>query len=165
MSSFGGQGRWSDDYAKAAEQAQAEDKLILLDFTGSDWCEYCMKMKHDTLDTSRFRSYAGKNLVLREVDFPHSKPQSEKIKAQNEGLRSKYGISGFPTFILVDKDGKELGRQTGYLAGGPATFIAALGKFYKPAPATATADSTDDFDSFFKKPAGSSAQAGGKKTL
>lgn len=143
---------WTDDYTKAAEQAKAENKAILLDFTGSDWCGWCMKMKKETLDTPQFTDYAQKNLVLVTVDFPHKTPQTPAVKQQNGQLDAKYRADGFPTYILIDKFGRELWRQTGYLPGGPTAFIAAMSKSYKPAPTTASSGGgTDDFDAFFHK--------------
>lgn len=140
------------DYAKAVEQAGKENKVILLDFTGSDWCGWCMKMKQETLDTPAFKHYAKKNLVLVEVDFPHNKPQTDAVKKQNQELARKFKISGYPAFVLLNKEGKELGRQGGYLEGGASAFMAKLNTFYTPAPATAaTASGGSNFDTLFKK--------------
>jgi protein disulfide-isomerase len=144
---------WLTDYEKAVAQAKAEDKPILLDFTGSDWCGWCVKMKSDTLDTPKFKQYAKQNLVLMEVDFPHDKHQTDKVKEQNKKLAQQYDVHGYPCFVLVDKDGKELGRQGGYLAGGPKAFIEKLNTFYKPAAASKPTTGGGDFDKFFKKPA------------
>ena len=148
---FSQQGNWTTDYAKAVTQAKTDNKPILLDFTGSDWCGWCIKMKKESLDTPQFAAYAQKNLVLVTVDFPHNTPLPPQIKQQNDKLNAQYQASGFPTFILVDGSGHELGRQVGYLAGGAPAFIAKLNTFYTP-PKTATA-SADSFDAFFKKPA------------
>ena len=148
---------WTTNYAKAVEQAQTENKAILLDFTGSDWCGWCMKMKRETLDTPMFKEYAENNLVLVEVDFPHNKPQSDEVRAQNQQLSQKYQVNGFPAFIIVSKTGRMLGRQDGYLEGGPTAFLAELKKFYRGAPSTASASPADDFDAFFKKPGQSPA--------
>jgi protein disulfide-isomerase len=148
--------KWYTDYAKAVEQAKADNKPILLDFTGSDWCQWCIKMKKETLDAPAFKQYAAQNLVLMEVDFPDSKPQTAAVKAQNAELKKKYKANGFPTFVLVDANGSVLGTQVGYLEGGPAKFIEMLNKFHKPNPAAASSTSgagSDDFDKFFKKPA------------
>ena len=123
---------WLDNYEKALAQAKAENKAVLLDFTGSDWCGWCIKMVKETLSQKEFTDYAAKNLVLVEVDFPNKKEQSEEIKKQNAELQKKFDAKGFPTFVLVDKDGKELGKQVGYLAGGPSAFIAKLDG-WKPA--------------------------------
>ena len=148
-SAFCQQGSWTTDYAKALAQAKTDNKAVLLDFTGSDWCGWCMKMKKESLDTPQFTSYAQKNLVLVTVDFPHSVPLPPDVKQQNEKLGAKYQANGFPTFVLVDKTGRELGRQSGYLAGGPTAFLAKLNTFYTPAPKPAS--TANDFDSFFKK--------------
>ena len=120
---------WLDNYEKALAQAKAENKAVLLDFTGSDWCGWCIKMVKETLSQKEFADYAAKNLVLVEVDFPNKKQLSEETKKQNAELQTKFGAKGFPTFVLVDKDGKELGKQVGYVAGGPSAFIAKLDGF------------------------------------
>lgn len=120
---------WLDNYEKALAQAKAENKAVLLDFTGSDWCGWCIKMVKETLSQKEFTDYAAKNLVLVEVDFPNKKELSKETKKQNAELQTKFAAKGFPTFVLVDKDGKELGKQVGYLAGGPSAFIAKLDSF------------------------------------
>jgi thioredoxin-related protein len=141
---------WLTNYSKAVEQAKTDDKAILLDFTGSDWCHWCMQMKKETLDTGAFKDYAAKNLVLMEVDFPQNKPQSESVKKQNEELSKKFGADGFPTFVVVSKDGKVLWRQVGYLEGGPQAFIGEIKKVYKGSSGAGSSGGTDDFDAFFK---------------
>ena len=122
-------------YATAVEMAKAQSKPILLNFTGSDWCGWCIKMKKEALDTPAFNQYAIHNLILVEVDFPQNKPQTEAVKKQNKQLQEAYHIEGFPSFVLVDKDGKMLGMQDGYLEGGPDALIAKLNTFNKPATA------------------------------
>jgi len=122
---------WQDNYEKALAQAKTENKNVLLDFTGSDWCGWCIKMVEETLSKPEFTDYAAKNLVLVEVDFPNKKKLSDETKKQNEELKKKFGARGYPTFVLVDKDGKELGKQVGYVEGGPSAFIAKLESFKK----------------------------------
>ena len=124
LSAFSQEANWTTDYGKAVGQARRENKPILLDFTGSDWCEWCIKMKKETLDTQTFKDYADKNLVLMEVDFPMNKPQPDAVKAQNQDLSQKYQVEGFPTFLLVSKTGKLLWQHEGYLPGGAAAFVA-----------------------------------------
>ncbi|MGH8022509.1 MAG: thioredoxin family protein [Limisphaerales bacterium] len=114
---------WLTDLPKAEAQAKSENKLVLMDFTGSDWCPWCMKMDKETLTQSKFADYAGKNLVLVLVDFPARKPQSDELKAANAALAKKYGVNGYPTLIAVKPDGSVLMTQVGYLAGGPQAFI------------------------------------------
>jgi len=122
---------WLDNYEKALAQAKAENKNVLLDFTGSDWCGWCIKMVDESLSKPEFTEYAAKNLVLVEVDFPNKKQLSEETKKQNKELKEKFKAQGYPTFVLVDKDGKELGKQVGYVKGGPSAFIAKLESFKK----------------------------------
>jgi len=121
--------QWLTDKAKALEKAKAENKAVLMDFTGSDWCGWCIKMKKEILDSKEFMTYAAKNLVLLEVDFPNAKEQSAELKTQNEELKKQYGVDGFPTFVLINKDGKQLWKEVGYVEGGPGAFIAKLEGF------------------------------------
>jgi thiol:disulfide interchange protein len=110
-------------------RAQSENKLVLLDFTGSDWCPWCIKFDHDILSTDQFASYANAKLVLLKVDFLRHAPQSDDLKRANAALAKQFGVHGYPTYVLLNTDGKELGRQAGYLKGGPNAFIAKLEMF------------------------------------
>src|SRR3954465_4955013 len=94
--------RWGENYEKALEQAKAENKLVLMDFTGSDWCGWCIKLNKEVFSTPEFAEYAKKNLVLVEVDFPNKKPQSAELKKANEALQEKYKIEGYPTVIVLN---------------------------------------------------------------
>lgn len=116
---------WGEDYEKALAQAKAEKKLVLLDFTGSDWCPWCIKLDKEVFATKEFQEYAKASLVLVEVDFPNSKPQEKKLKEQNDKLQSKFHIEGYPTVVVLNPDGKKIG-QLGYEAGGPKPFTAKL---------------------------------------
>ena len=118
---------WQTDFAKASQQAAQEHKYILLDFTGSDWCPWCIKMDKEVFNQSQFSDFALKNLVLVKLDFPRKAAQTPAEKSQNEGLAKKYGIEGFPTYVLLDPSGKEVRRQVGYLQGGATSFIDWLG--------------------------------------
>jgi protein disulfide-isomerase len=124
-------GEWLTDLPKAQEQAKKDSKLVLLDFTGSDWCGWCIKFKKEVLDTDEFKQYADKNLVLVEIDFPNKKAQSDELKKANKALKEKYGVSGYPTYVILSSEGKEVGRQVGYAAGGPKAFIEKLDGFKK----------------------------------
>jgi protein disulfide-isomerase len=122
---------WQTDLAKAKAQAKKENKLVLLDFTGSDWCGWCIKLHHDTFSKQEFADYAKKNLVLVEVDFPRSKELPSAQKAANDALQSKYGVDGFPTLIVMKPDGTVVWKKEGYLAGGPKAMIDELDKAKK----------------------------------
>jgi thioredoxin-related protein len=120
---------WGTDLPAALNQARSENKLVLMDFTGSDWCPWCIKFDQEVLSTSQFTDYAGSKLILVRVDFPRHAPQSDELKHANHDLASRYGVDGYPTLLLVDASGAELGRQVGYAPGGPDAFIARLDGF------------------------------------
>jgi len=123
-------GEWSTDLPKAQEQAKKDNKLVLMDFTGSDWCGWCIKLKKEVFDTKEFKEYADKNLVLVEVDFPNKKKQSAELKKANQALQEKYKIKGYPTIIVLDAGGKKV-DELGYMRGGPKPFIEKLEKLKK----------------------------------
>ncbi len=101
---------WTTDYAKALAQAKAEKKTVLLDFTGSDWCPWCMKLDKEVFADPKFQDYAKKNLILVTVDFPQAKEQPADIKKQNADLQDKFAIQGYPTVVVLSPDGKKGGR-------------------------------------------------------
>jgi protein disulfide-isomerase len=121
---------WQTDLPKAQAQAKTEKKLVLLDFTGSDWCGWCIKLNKEVFSQNEFIEYAKKNLVLVEVDFPRKKQLSAAQKQANDALAKKYNIQGYPTIIVLNGDGKKVG-ELGYQPGGPKPFIAELDKFKK----------------------------------
>lgn len=108
----------------ARAKAQAENKRILLDFTGSDWCSYCVKLKGAVFETNTFREWADRNVVFVELDFPQQKTLPSALVAENEALANRYGVKGFPTVILTDARGTELMRTTGYGGESAATWTA-----------------------------------------
>jgi protein disulfide-isomerase len=122
---------WLTELPKAEAQAKAENKIVLVDFTGSDWCGWCIKFKKEVLDTAEFQEYAAKNVVLVELDYPLKKVQADDLKKANAALKTQYNVHGFPTLLVLDKDGREIGRQVGYSKGGPQAFIAKLEGFKK----------------------------------
>ncbi len=122
---------WLTDLPKAEAKAKAENKIVLVDFTGSDWCGWCIKFKKEVLDTAEFQEYAAKNVVLVELDYPHKKVQADDLKKANAALKTQFNVHGFPTLLVLDKNGKEIGRQVGYSKGGPQAFITKLEGFKK----------------------------------
>src|SRR5438552_12616557 len=86
------EGEWLTDLPKAQAQAKAEKKLVLMDFTGSDWCPPCKALHKNVLTSPEFEAYAKTNLVLVVVDFPRSKSQSEELKKSNDELKDKFNI-------------------------------------------------------------------------
>lgn len=121
---------WLTDFQRAQEEAKASHKLLLLNFTGSDWCGWCMRLKAEVFSKPEFAEYAKQNLVLVEVDFPRAKALSSEVRKQNAALAEKYGVDGFPTIVVLTGDGKPVGLL-GYMPGGPSAFIAELKKLSK----------------------------------
>jgi thioredoxin-related protein len=118
---------WLTDYDAALKQAKDEGKVVLIDFTGSDWCGWCMKLKAEVFDKSEFATFANANLVLLEVDFPKRKAQSDQQRVSNASLQNKFGVAGYPTIFLVNANGQPVARG-GYVEGGPGAFIGELKK-------------------------------------
>lgn len=125
------EGEWLTDLAKAQAQAKAEKKLVLLDFTGSDWCPPCKNLHSTVLVSPEFTKFAKDNLVLVEVDFPRSKPQSAELKAANRKLSEKFNIEGYPTIIVLDASGKEVFKEVGYGGTSAKDYVAKLAKLKK----------------------------------
>lgn len=122
---------WLTDLPKAQALAKTEKKMVLIDFTGSDWCPPCKSLHKNVLTSPEFSAFAKASLVLVELDFPKSKEQSAELKAANQALAKSYGIKGYPTVIVLDGEGKELFRKVGY-GGTPAKdYVAELEKLKK----------------------------------
>jgi thioredoxin-related protein len=125
MSAFASASQWLTDYRQALQTAKAEGKPVLMDFTGSDWCMWCIRLHHEVFSTPEFSRYADQNLVLLKVDFPQRKPLPSAQTAQNEELAARFGVQSFPTVLLLKPDGSKAGKL-GYQAGGPRPFIASI---------------------------------------
>ena len=121
---------WITSYEEGQQEAKVNNKLVLLDFTGSDWCGWCILLDREVFSKPQFKEYASKNLVLVEVDFPKMKPMSEEIRRQNLSLAQRYQIQGFPTIVVLNGDGQVVGAF-GYMKGGPDAVIAELEKMRK----------------------------------
>ena len=122
--------KWYTDLDEAKAVAVKENKPLLVDFTGSDWCGYCIKLHAEVFDKPEFEAFA-KNYVLVELDFPNKKPQPAEEKAKNKATQAKFAVSGFPTVLLIDaKSGEAYGRQSGYGPGtGPKAYLEKLSAF------------------------------------
>jgi protein disulfide-isomerase len=113
---------WLIKYDEAIAAAKKTGRPILANFTGSDWCGWCIKLKEEVFDTKEFKEWTAKNVVLLELDFPQKKPQDAAIKAKNQQLSEHYGVQGFPTILILNAEGKQLG-ELGYQQGGPKAWI------------------------------------------
>ena len=124
---------WTTDYKAALEQAKKEDKAVLLEFTGSDWCPPCKFMRAEVFSKKDFVDAAKEDFVLVELDFPR---KDRKLAEKNRPLAEKYDISGYPTVVLVDAEGKEFSRVVGAKYRTVEEFLEYL----------KTADSNKDLD-------------------
>lgn len=114
---------WLVDYEKAKAQAAAEKKDLLLDFTGSDWCSWCIRLRKEVFEEEAFKKAAPGQFVLVELDFPQdTSKQPEMVRKQNEALRETFGIEGYPSIVLADASGRPY-AQTGYQKGGAAAYL------------------------------------------
>ena len=101
---------WFTDFGKAQAEARKKNLPMFLLFTGSDWCPWCVKLHKDTLATSKFKSFVKDKVVLVYLDYPRRLKLPEKTVAQNQKLRKEYGIKGYPTIIVTNPEGQEIGK-------------------------------------------------------
>jgi protein disulfide-isomerase len=113
---------WGENHEEAMQSAKAAGKYVLVDFSGSDWCGWCIKLDKEVFAKKEFKDYAKDHLILLMVDFPRSKSQSSAQKKQNSELAQKFGVQGFPTVFLLAPDGSVV-LQTGYRPGGPEAYV------------------------------------------
>ena len=115
---------WEMDWAKAKAKAKAENKDLLINFTGSDWCGWCKKLEGEVFHHQSFLDTALKGYVMVFLDFPNAEELKAKVvdPAVNEKLKNAYGVQGFPTIMLTNADGHPYGR-TGYQEGGPEGYL------------------------------------------
>ena len=114
---------WMTDWDAAKAKAKAENKPILINLTGSDWCTWCIKIEKDVFSKKEFQEFAAKNLVLMEADFPRKTKQPADLKKQNAALKKDYLNGGYPTVLLLDAEGKKLSGDLGELEGGLDGYI------------------------------------------
>ena len=119
---------WKENLDEALKTAQLENKTVLVNFTGSDWCIWCKRLNEEVFSKPEFAEYAEKNLVLVKIDFPRDKEQTQETKYYNQQLAAQYRVEGYPTIILLRKDGSALG-YTGYVEGGAANYVQHLQSF------------------------------------
>lgn len=121
---------WETNFAEAAKKAKKEKKKLLVNFTGSDWCGWCIKLDKEVFSKEKFVEYANKNLVCVKLDFPKRKEIAPEIKEQNNGLAQKYGVRGFPTIYILEAD-EDVILKTGYMAGGEENYITHIAEAIK----------------------------------
>ena len=122
--------KWHTDLNAAIKIAQKEKKPIMLFFTGSDWCGWCMRLQKEVFYTDEFKKWAKENVVLVDVDFPRNNQQTQATKDQNNLLQKQFSVRGYPTVWFVKPEKTKEGKYNlpqygspGYLAGGPENWI------------------------------------------
>ena len=127
---------WYNDLNKAVPISIKNDKPLLLFFTGSDWCGWCMRLKKEVFNYPEFKEWTDSNVVLVELDFPRRKKIDSIILNQNRELARIFGVSGYPTVWLVKPQILESSKvnflklgKLGYVAGGPEKWISVAQKF------------------------------------
>ena len=118
---------WMTDFAAARKKAAESGKNMLVNFTGSDWCPWCIRLQKEVFSQKEFQDFAAKNLVLVIVDFPRRKWQTPAQKRANEELRKLYGVEGYPTVLLLTPKGM-VKAELGYEPGGAAKYVEKLRK-------------------------------------
>lgn len=128
---------WHTDVSQASDLAIKNKKPLLLFFTGSDWCGWCIRLQKEVFKTPEFIKWANENVTLVELDFPRRKQLPAELVQQNKNLEQMFGIRGYPTVWLVTAalaDGKvsfnRLG-STGYVAGGPEAWLTVADQILK----------------------------------
>jgi thiol-disulfide isomerase/thioredoxin len=123
---------WLTSWDKAARESERTNKPILINFTGSDWCGWCIKLKAEVFDTPAFKTWATNNVVLLEADFPRGKELPKELQAQNQKLAQQFRVSGYPSIIFADHQGKQIGTKYGYDEGGPEVWTKGAESRMKP---------------------------------
>ena len=123
-----------DGWLVSLEEANAlsvkTGKPIMANFTGTDWCGWCKKLRREVFDTPEFKKWAAENVILLELDFPRSFKLPENIQSQNQQMQQALSVRGYPTIWFFTLQNNDKGQvninamgKTGYVAGGPAAFI------------------------------------------
>jgi thiol-disulfide isomerase/thioredoxin len=126
---------WLGDFNEATVQALQSHKLILVNFSGSDWCGPCIRERKEILETTTFEDFASAHLVLVRADFPRAKKNQLSVEQtkRNEALADKYNPDGkFPYTLLIDEHGKVLKAWDGFPNESPEQFVAQITQFTKP---------------------------------
>jgi thiol-disulfide isomerase/thioredoxin len=121
---------WEVDLKKAIELSNSSGKPIMANFTGSDWCGWCIRLKNEVFTKDKFNEWAKENVILLELDFPRRMVIPDNIKQQNSQLSQAFGVTGYPTIWVFEAKADSTGKtqlngltKSGYVTGGPAGWI------------------------------------------
>lgn len=113
---------WIENFEQAKSEAKQLKQPIFVLFTGSDWCPWCMKLEKEVLSTKAFKSFAEANLILFKADYLQGKKMRASLQKQNDALKRRLGVRGFPTVFLLNAEEEQLGK-TGYRPGGGEAYV------------------------------------------
>jgi protein disulfide-isomerase len=113
---------WHSDIDEARQLAAEQDRHLLLDFTGSDWCPWCKKLDAEVFSTEEFAEFAAEKLILVKIDFPKTRQLSAEQTQANRSLAQEYAVRGFPTVVMLNSKGERIGT-TGYRRGSVDSYI------------------------------------------
>lgn len=119
--------QWNTNFEKAVSEAKAQNKPLLLFFTGTGWCGPCAKLEKEVFSTPEFANAVGNQFIFVKLDFPRGNTQDPHLRAQNEQLAQKFYIRGYPTVVVLDPDQNQMGTA-GYRAGGASAYASYLMK-------------------------------------
>lgn len=121
---------WHTNFEKAMQLSVKEKKPLMLFFTGSDWCGWCIRLQKEVFHKSEFVAWAKDKVILVELDFPRKKQLEPSMQQQNYGLQNALQVRGYPTIWFVNAEKKDDGKinlsqlgSTGYVAGGPEAWL------------------------------------------
>lgn len=112
---------WQTNYEKALEQSKSSSKNVVLFFTASDYCMWCTRLEEEVFNTAEFAQLAGPQFIFVKLDFPMSAPMDPAVSKQNKSIRKKFDVRIFPTIIILDENGRQIGT-TGYKPGGAKEY-------------------------------------------
>lgn len=121
---------WETDFKAAQALSVKLNKPILVNFTGSDWCIWCIRLDAEVFNTKSFAQWASENVILMKADFPNETLLPPNEVLQNQKLQKRYSVRGFPTILFLDQAGKVIGKS-GYLSGGPKVWTNSAEKILK----------------------------------
>jgi protein disulfide-isomerase len=116
-----GEINWLSDFDEGVAAAEAQNKPLLVYFSGSDWCSWCQKLDSEVLAQETFQDRVSERFIFVQVDFPRRTPLSEEQQATNDALRRRFAVRGFPTIMLLDSNGRVM-ETTGYRPGGADSY-------------------------------------------
>lgn len=119
---------WLVGWQEASQAAKAQKKPILANFTGSDWCIACIKLDKEVFSKPEFAAWAKDRVVLLKVDFPQRKPLPAQQQAAHDAMAKHYAVTGFPTILILDADGRKLAAVEGYATNGVSAWTGMMDK-------------------------------------